>query len=158
LPINFNYKGNLRLQALQAFQAYTYYDYRAGDDILQIKKYKNINAAQAKKIIADRKFFVNAQFFSTAVHPLPDTNSYDKAIRPLYTEDTSLMRLNYRLLASSNLIYTPYAAKGIYYYYCLYTVFFCSKENALVEFKIFTPVESPAISFNDFCNKVSCVN
>ena len=104
MPINFNYKGNLRLQALQAFQAYTYYDYRAGDDILQIKKYKNINAAQAKKIIADRKFFVNAQFFSTAVHPLPDTNSYDKAIRPLYTEDTSLMRLNYRLLASSNLI------------------------------------------------------
>jgi hypothetical protein len=158
LPFTTNYTLPLKLMSTAHFNKYEYEEYTAGDDIVQLKRYPDMNREKSLKMMDDRKFFLDAMFKD---QPSPYPGVLSSAIgcppdkRPKSLSDTLAVKLNYKLLATGNLIYGN-CNPSDNFYYCLYSLFFCEGKQEMYELKIFTPMAKPSFDFSLFNLKSDC--
>jgi hypothetical protein len=160
LPFAISYNHALKQINHEHQESYDYTEYSAGDDIVQLKHYHNVNRQSARKIIEDRKFFIS-YMFKEQPSPYPgalsSTIACPDSLVPVPHLDTVALSLHYKLLATRNLIYGNCNTKDNYYT-CVYCVFFCAAKNELFELKIFTPVKAPSFDYNKLVASLRCGN
>ncbi len=158
LPFLIDYNLPLKVTSTDKYQKYDFTEYSAGDDIIQLKTYHNFNREEALKIIQARVFFLNLSF-KDQVNPYPgvlsNTIGCPDDEKPKPAEDTVAIRLDYKLLATSNLVYGNCNINDNYYY-CLYTVFYCAAKNELYELKIFSPIKKPSFDYETLKKSIQC--
>lgn len=158
LPFVISYTDTLKLISSTPMAKYDYMECRAGEDIWQVKQYRNCAKEKAQKIIADRKFFLLAMF-KDQPSPYPGVLSNSigcpKEFQPTVIEDTVAVYLSFKLLATSNLIYGNCNPPDNYYY-STYLLFFCPARNDFFEVKFFTPIKNPSKNYEGLDASLKC--
>ncbi len=158
LPFVINYSLPLKIISQASMEKYDYTEYATGEDILQLKHYRNHSKDKAKKMIEDRKFFILAMF-QDQPSPYPGILSNNlgcpKELQPRAIEDTVAVSLYFKLFATSNLIYGNCNINDNHYH-CLYSIFFCPVKQELFELKIFTPIKKPSFDYKTFSPAIRC--
>ncbi len=158
LPFSINYKTPLVVKTQESYDKYDYTEYTAGDDIIQLKTYAHYNREKAKKLIEARKFFMELSF-KDQISPYPgllsSTIGCPDDQKPKPSEDTIALRLDYKLLATSNLVYGNCNLTDNYYN-CLYCVFFCADKSEAYELKIFSPIGKSSFDYESLKASIKC--
>ena len=158
LPFIINYSHSLKLMSIAKMAKYDYTEYSAGEDIWQVKQYRNCSKEKAQKIMDDRKFFLLAMF-KDQPSPYPGVLSNSigcpKEFQPTVIEDTLNVQLSFKLLATGNLIYGNCNPPDNYYF-STYMLFFCPAKNEFFEAKFFTPIKNPSIDNEGLVASLKC--
>ncbi len=158
LPFAINYSGSLKLVSSTQMVKYDYSEFSSGEDIWQVKQYRNCAKEKAHKIVDDRKFFLLAMF-KDQPSPYPGVLSNSigcpKEFQPIVKEDTVAVQLSFKLLATSNLIYGNCNPPDNYYY-STYLLFFCPAKNDFFEVKFYTPIKNPSKNYEGLAASLKC--
>jgi len=158
LPFSINYNLPLKINSKEHFDKYDYTEYEAGEDVIQLKHYLNLSKEKAQKIIEDRRFFLLAMF-KDQPSPYPGilSNSIGCPIelQPKPIEDTIAVRLYFKLMATSNLIYGNCNITDNYYY-LTYALFYCPVKNDFFELKVYTPIKHTSFDSDSLIASIKC--
>lgn len=158
LPFTINYPPSLIITANEHLEKYDYSEYSAGADIIQLKHYHNLPVQKAKKILEDRKYFIQAMF-KDQPNPYPGmlSNSIGcpEELQPKPKEDTMNMWLSFNLFATSNLIYGNCNISDNYYQ-CACMLFYCAAKSEFFELKVYTPLKSPSFNYDNLTFSIQC--
>ncbi len=158
LPFAVNYAPTLKITSNEYLEKYDYSEYSAGEDIIQLKHYHNMPVLKAKKMLEDRKYFVQAMF-KDQPNPYPGmlSNSIGcpEELQPKPKQDTLTMQLSFNLFATNNLIYGNCNISDNYYQ-CAYMLFYCAVKSDFFELKIYTPIKSPSFNYESLISSIQC--
>ncbi len=155
-PFHIEVTGLPKLTQKESSEKYIFEEYEIGDNQIQFKYYKNIDTTDAAKVIADRMFFINS-LYKDQLSPYPgvlsNTIGCSDELKPKVSK--SEMRVDYKLLATSTFIYGNCDINDNYYY-CLYSVFYCSQSQTLFEVKYYIPIKAGDFNYEQLRESIRC--